>query len=96
MAFDKWTELRKYVEAVGGGGHILNRMNMLDAEEARLKPPAPTLKPGDKVRHIKFGGKGNVVRIAKSGRRAYVQWPGCVPAYYEIGNLELVEEAPQS
>jgi len=87
----------------------LHRMNELDAEEARLKPPAPTLKPGDKVRHRKNKhiGTGVVKEIAKSGTRAYVDF-GAVkdwnqkrlhwsptPSYYLNDLLELVEEAPQ-
>lgn len=76
--------------------------------QVKAKKPAPTLKKGDKVRHSKSPeyGTGIVIDIAKSGKRAMVDFGSikdydkvafrfCKPdrAYFEISRLELVENA---
>ncbi|ASA20930.1 hypothetical protein [Paenibacillus donghaensis] len=64
-----------------------------------VQPDTP--KPGDKVKHrkMKHLGIGNVLEIAKSGERAYVDWPNYdkskvnwapTPAYYRLDKLEVI------
>ncbi|MNR93668.1 hypothetical protein D3C72_247260 [compost metagenome] len=72
-------------------------------EKGGYKPdpiPLPTIKPGDSVTHkdLPLYGKGTVIAIAKSGKRARCEFPNAVgmwgspiDAYYLIDKLEVVE-----
>jgi hypothetical protein len=73
------------------------RQVVLDLLEIQIKsgrfapdtPPVPTIKPGDKVRHVGTGTAGKVAQVTEVG--AFVHWSTGQRSWYPFSYLEVVE-----
>lgn len=89
------TEDQLRCEKIWGEMKILEwYIEQIESGTFDIKEEIPIFQLKDRVYHKDFKAKGTIIKIAKSGKRAYVRWDDGSPASYVLLDKLVKEESP--